>query len=280
MRMDRKIAALRSVKEGKTLISPMHRCIFLFAAAFAGSSHAAILIQDNFNDATAPHINGRAPSVNLVNSSSWVASEAVDAAVLDGSGQLVMGTNFNRTAGISLGADYFTTNPGIYELSYTVTHPEAYGNSWVGFGFTGGLNTLQNLTHESNAAGPWLFYRASGQVNVRPNGATGTVTLGTDYTGGAPVTFRFVLNTLATQWSYDLYVNDVIQDLNGGSAGTSRTYASGANPALSHIVIGTGSSGGTGISTGDNFTFSVVPEPSHALMLVASAGMFALRRRR
>lgn len=258
----------------------MTRLILSFIA-IAGSAHAAILIQDNFNDATAAHINGRAPSTNLVNSNNWIASETVDAAKLDGSGQLIVGTGNNRTAGISLGANYFTTNPGIYELSYTITHPSNYGNSWVGFGFTGGLITEQNLTDSETAAGPWLFYRANGQVNVRPSGGTtGNVLLSTTYPAGAPVTFKFVLNTIAAQWAYDLYVNDVLQDLNGSSAGTSYTYASGSNPALGYVAIGTGASGTSGTSTGDNFTFALVPEPSHALMLVASAGLFALRRRR
>lgn len=258
----------------------MIRSILPCLCAFSASAQAAILIQDNFNDATELHINGRAPSTNLVNSNNWVASQTADASKLTGSGQLVVSTSLNRTAGISLGDNYFTTNPGIYELSYTITHPENYGASWVGFGFTGGLTTGQNLTDSGNAAGPWLFYRANGLVNVRPNGATGTVLLPTTYTAGTPVTFKFVLNTIATQWSYDLYVNDVIQDLNGNAAGTSHTYASGANPVLNHIAIGTGASGTSGTSTGDNFTFALVPEPSHALMLVASAGLFALRRRR
>jgi hypothetical protein len=246
----------------------------------AGSAHAAILIQDNFNDATAAHINKRIPSTNLVNSSNWTATETAGALKLDGSGQLMLGTNNNRTAGISLGSNYFTTNPGIYELSYTITHPSNYGGSWVGFGFTAGLTTEQNLTDSGNAAGPWLFYRANGDVNVRPGGGTtGNVLLSTTYTAGAPVTFRFVLNTIASQWTFDLYANGVLQDLNGSSAGTSYTYAN-SNPALSYIAIGTGASGTSGTSTGDNFTFALVPEPSHALMLVASAGLFALRRRR
>lgn len=259
----------------------MIRSILPCLCAFSASAQAAILIQDNFNDATAAHINGRAPSTNLVNSSNWTATEAADAMKLDGSGQLILGTNNNRTAGISLGSNYFTTNPGIYELSYTITHPSNYGNSWVGFGFTVGLTTEQNLTDSGTAAGPWLFYRANGDVNVRPGGGTtGNVLLSTTFTAGAPVTFRFVLNTIATQWTYDLYVNGVPQDVNGGSAGTSYTYASGSNPALGYVAIGTGASGTSGTSTGDNFTFALVPEPSHALMLVASAGLFALRRRR
>lgn len=262
----------------------MNRYFFLTFIAATGFSHSAILIQDNFDDAsTTASINGRAPSLNLVNSNNWVARDTATSIFGNGAGGVSMDTSLNQMGAISLGANYFTTNPGIYQLSYTITHPSNYGASWVGFGFTGGLNVSENFTDTENAAGPWMFHRANGQVIVRANGPGGTgftVTLPNTYAFGSSHTFIFELDTTNPQWSYNLYANGVIQDLNGAAAGTAFTYGAGANPAITNLAIGTGASGGTGTSTGDNFTFAVVPEPSHAVMLVVSAGMLAMRRRR
>jgi len=262
----------------------MNRYLFLTFIAATGFAHSAILIQDNFDDAsTSATINGRTPSLNLVNSNNWVArtTETSPTSINgNGSGGISMATNLNQMGGISLGTDYFTTNPGIYQLSFTISHPSNYGSSWVGFGFTGGLNVSQNFTHVDNAAGPWMFYRANGEVIVRSTGPGGSFTLTTNYAAPDPQTFMFELDTTNPQWSYNLYVNGQVQDLNGSTAGTAFTYAAGTNPAITHLAIGTGSSTGSGTSTGDNFTFALVPEPSHAVMLVASAGMLALRRRR
>jgi hypothetical protein len=262
----------------------MNRYLYLTFIAATGFAHSAILIQDNFDGAsTSASIDGRTPSLNLVNSNNWVARPAATSIFGNGSGGISMDTSLNQMGGISLGAGYFTTNPGIYQLSYTISHPSNYGASWVGFGFSGGLNTAENFTHADNAAGPWMLYRANGQVIVRANGPGGTglsVTLPTTYAAGTSHTFMFELDASNPQWSYNLYVDGVAQDLNGATSGTAFTYGAGSNPAITNLAIGTGFSGTGGISTGDNLTFALVPEPSHAVMLVVSAGMLALRRRR
>ena len=262
----------------------MIRYLFPTLLAATGLAHSAILIQDNFDDAsTSSSINGRAPGLNLVNSSTWVARPAptTPTAIFgNGAGGVSMDTTLNQMAGLSLGSGYFATNPGIYQLSYTINHPSNYGASWVGFGFAGGLNVSENFTHADNAAGPWMFYRANGQVVVRATGPGGSVTLPGTYDFGTAHTFMFELDTTNPQWSYNLYVDGVAQDLNGATAGTAFTYGVGANPTITNLAIGTGFSGTGGTSTGDNLTFAVVPEPSHAVMLLVSAGAFALRRRR
>ncbi len=270
------------MKHTSTLL-PVNRCFFLTFIAATGFAHSAILLQDDFDLAsTSASINGRAPSLNLVNSNNWVARPAATPSAIfgNGSGGVSMDTTLNQMAGISLGSNYFTTNPGVYQISYTITHPTNYGASWVGFGFTGGLNVSENFTHADNAAGPWMFYRANGQVIVRATGSGGSVTLSSTYAAAAPRTFMFELDTTNPQWSYNLYVDGVVQDLNGATAGTAFTYAAGANPNITNLAIGTGFSTAGGTSTGDNFTFTLVPEPSHAVMLGVSAGMLALRRRR
>jgi len=258
----------------------MNRYFFLASIAATGFVHSAILIQDNFDGAsTSSSINERAPSLNLVNSNNWVARPAPTTIFGNGTGGVSMDTSLNQMGAISLGTNYFTTNPGVYQLSYTIKHPTSYGDSWIGFGFTGGLNVEQNFTNVDNAAGPWMFYRASGAVIVRSTGSGGSVTL-SSLAAGSSNTFMFELDTTSAQWSYNFYVNGQVQDLNGAAAGTAFTYGVGANPNITNLAIGTGFLNGGGTSTGDNFTFALVPEPSHVVMLAVSAGMLALRRRR
>lgn len=258
----------------------MNRYLLLSSLALIGSAHSAILIQDNFDNASTADINTRPPSTNTLNSSNWVARTTTGSLFGNGSGGISMNIAQNQTAAIALPSGYLAANPGIYQLSLTITHPSDVPTSWVGFGFTGGVNVSENFTHAENAAGPWLFYRGSGAVSVRP-AATGGTVLSNTLAAQTSHTFVLELNTTGAQWSYDLYIDGVIQDANGaGTAGNTFTYGAGANPNINNIAIGTGFASGTGTATIDNFTFALVPEPSHALMLVASAGLLAVRRKR
>lgn len=253
---------------------------FAFALFAAAPLHASVVIQDNFDtlieDAT---INGRTLSTNTVNSNNWAGPTATDAMYGDGSGGLELNTVLNRSSFLSMGTGYFAANPGVYQLSLTITHPSSYGASWIGFGFTAGANVSANLTDTTTTnAGPWMFFRASGQVNIRSSSGTAVISpyvIGVD----SPVTFTLKLDTTSsTNWLLDFLVNGTPVDLNGGTAGTSANYAPRSD--LSYIAISTGFSTAGGLSTADNFTLDFVPVPEPgATVLAGVAGVLFLTRR-
>lgn len=249
------------------------------------SSASTILVQDNFNSLTeGTGLNGRTNFTNNTGISglTWTTRTSGTPMVGAEGGALSVFAQL-QTSGLRLD-DYIANNPGIYRLSMDITHATgASGDGWVGFGFargrdTLGINTGENLTHGDNQGGPWMFYRASGEVNIRRNSGNNAVPSLTGYTAGTLHNFAIEIDTTPTQWTMRFLIDGVAQDLNGVSvAGDAYTYGSGANPTLRHLTI---SSSGNGVTpTVDNFTFELIPEPG-SMALGGIAGLLLLGRRR
>jgi hypothetical protein len=277
-------------------LKPIQR-IFPLAAlatlALAASSQAAILISDNFDSvAAAAGLNNRTPTFvdPLAGTPVWQASSANFLG--NGAGGLTAsyGSTVSVSAGLNLGAGFFSTNKGVYEISTTITHPTSASASasWIGLGFATGLNTSVNLTQAGTAGQPWMIYRLNGNTVVFSGaGAAGDLTSGganTATTGailGDSNVFTLRLDTSGAAWTVDAFADGFQLDLNGATAGRTFTYT--VNPTISHVVLSSGVNvDTTATSTVDNFSLSfvAVPEPTSALLLVAGAGMFGLRRRR
>jgi hypothetical protein len=252
------------------------------------SAPAAILLSDDFNTVVSgANINGRTPNVNNVNSNNWVASTATFLG--NGSGGLsatATSTTPGRSASIDLGADYLANNPGIYEMSLTITQPTSTALSWLGFGFSQGNDVAQNLV--GNNGNPWMLFRLNGSVNVYggagvsnqltnggstvPNPAT--VTAPRD----VPNVFTLLLDTSVPNWTLNASINGVPVDVNGSDPGLAYTFVT--NPTLSrYATFSAGYNTAAGTGTIDNFSLSVtpIPEPSSVALALSGLGWLTWR---
>lgn len=260
------------------------------ALAVAGQAGAAVLIADNFDDvASGASLAGRVPASTL-NGAAWIAPATNLTG--NGTGGLSANSANGNTAGLNLGAGFFTANPGVYELSVDITQPSSSPSdqSWLGFGFAQGtsasnftsLNTGDNLVNSRGA--PWLLHRLNGAeiVFAGPGNTNTALSLPSgSVSTGVTHNFRLVLDTTGAQWTVNGFLDGVQQDLNGAAAGSTYTYA--ANPTDTHFVaIGTGLNGTGTVGTIDNFSFSgpvPVPEPAGVGLAFAAAALLAGRRR-
>ncbi len=209
------------------------------------------------NDGTDP-LNGTTPTVTL-GTNTWAASDWRE----NGTAPTSTSTNDDDSAFLA----FTPTGGAIYTLSATLTQPSGgSGTGWAAIGFTGGNATTASFFN--NSAAPWMLWRPSSASAANEV----TTFLGTGTGGGASegaftgtATFDIVLNTEATAWTAEWFVN-----------GTSvRTETYGTNPTITHIGLGRENGQSSDFS---NFSLTQIPEPSSALL--GGLGMLALLRRR
>lgn len=256
--------------------------------ACAPLAEAVTLIQDSFDTLSLDeNLNGRTPDVSLAGGT-WLTNSINLRG--DGDGGVKAFYNFSRSISIDLGSGYFTTNPGIYQLSMSLKSHEADANSWVGIGFTENAMDSSSLSTQGNGARAWMMMRQSGQVNVYAGpGTTNALTNGTGLPSIATDntvahTFTLVLDTSQPNWTLQLLVDGTAVGL--GVAGNTTYTFDGELSDLQYLMIGA-SQGGvdspSGVATIDDFSFSgppPVPEPSSvALIAFSGAGCFLRKRR-
>ena len=262
--------------------SPALSVIGLFSVFFPLQADAVTIIGDSFNTGLALNasVNGRTPDVSLTGST-WVTNTTLISG--DGAGGLKVSYSDTRNIALDLGANYFINNPGIYELSLTITSPAAESSgSWIGFGFTQGQGNSLSPASASVAGQPWLVYRQNGGIDVfagpqntnsLTNGAgqpTSTASQGT------PHTFTLRLDTSATDWTLQYLLDGTLMDL--GTNG-SQTHTFTTQPTIQYLMVSMGGGTAAGTGTVDNFSFISVPEPGTAFLAGLSALTLLSRRR-
>ncbi len=265
-----------------TSAPPVLTIIGLISALFSLQAGAVTIISDSFNTGIALNagVNGRTPDVSLTGSK-WVTNSTLISG--DGAGGLKVAYSDTRNIALDLGANYFVNNPGIYELSLTITTPAAESSaSWIGFGFTQGQANSASPASANIAGQPWMVYRQNGGIDVFAGPQnTNALTNGAGQpaptaTKGIPHTFTLRLNTSAAQWTLQYLLDGTLMDL---GANGSQTHTFTTQPTIQYLMVsmGGGAAGGTG--TIDNFSFISVPEPGSALLAGLTPLTLLYRRR-
>lgn len=163
----------------------------------------------------------------------------------------------------------FTAEAGkIYALSADLNNISTASFDSVWLGFRDDRSGTAAFT-TNNATAARVFRRADGDYTIRTEDGTGSLV----ETSGSG-TMKLVLDTTESAWTITTYWNDEL-------AGATYTYTE--NPDITHV--GFGFSGG-GVeeptqfdNTVNNFSLTVIPEPSTlGLLTASSAGLLLLRR--
>lgn len=256
---------------------------------FATSSHAATLFADNFNRADDAGLNastdGKSGSLGALNwlvrnggagGNSFISDNTLRLGEnqSDGSGNSGFATaylNHNFIDGIITTGGEFTVSVDLSNTSIT-----AGGTRFTGFTVGNSLSEVENWNRNTPAYTSDFFigYDPTGtkQVKIFTNGSgTDDYEQGIDLSAGATLSVRFSgisnFNTGSTV-TYEAFINGgtAVKTGNFNWSGTNENYLN----VFSNYTHNSG--------TLDNYSVTVIPEPSAALL--GGLGMLALLRRR
>jgi len=234
--------------------------LVLALTAAPRQADASVIYQEDFADDTGgPGLHGTKP--NDAGTETWVAANWSETGTL------------STTAEDSNAFLPFTPVAGnVYTLTATLNPDVATDapSHWLALGFTADDLTTSDFWEGTNAAAPWVLFRAQ---DAFPNVIT-TFT-GTGVTGAAAhdltpdkvgaVEFAIELDTTSASWTAEWFED-------GNSL---RTHTYTTNPTITHVGFGAHTIDGS-VS---GFSLVVVPEPA-TMSLLALGGLAILRRRR
>lgn len=243
-----------------------------------------IIIEETFTRDEGEVVRNTAPETGPAN---WTGSQGY---VVNATGQLEGTTSGSgHLMGISLGADYFTDNPAIYELSADVEFSaESSDNTYfISIGFTENMNSSPgaNRSHLSTSdirfvGQPAIALRGNGEAEVTlglstlVNGTVGQFAPGQSYN------LRLVLDTTLSNWTVDAFVDATQLDLNGAESGSTYTYATNPTATLFAGISSNIGAANTAEGTLDNFKLQVIPQPGPASLLLVGIMVMGFQRRR
>lgn len=243
-------------------------------------THAAVIFSDDFSGG-ATDLNGTAPDTRP-GSETWVSASESATALFQADGSFAGGstTSMGGTATLA-----FTPEQGkIYTLDTSLSFTVGGSGSWFALGFAKGQNETAGASNRFSApAGDvvgraWSYFRNNtnnpGAAMDGTNSSGAWTTLFPETSGNtAAIDMRIVLDTTAgaTNWTATWFAKK--------SADTNYITVRAADlltediDSVGFAVSGNGSSGTVG-----NFSLTVIPEPSAALL--GAFGMLGLLRRR
>lgn len=239
-------------------------------ALLSVSSQAAIIYQDDFNFTGS--LNGRTPT-QTTGGATWTSSDTIWTA--DGS---------SLNPGVATRTAYLPFQPQngmIYELTARMSNASSNNANWISLGFNQneapGITT--NFTGSEGIGTVILRENGQNQTYSGPNVSgvgSGTGLTIPGYAADTFYEFKIVLNTMGTNWTFDVYRDGTQLDVNGtGTAGLTHTWTT--NPTIGSVQLSSNSSSGS--ARYDYFSLEAIPEPSSVLSL-AAAGLLGLIRRR
>ena len=233
----------------------------------AASVNAAVIYNETFSGAGADPLNGSSPDTGA---NQWVASSDWKA-----DGSIAGSTSADGKDDDSAFLSFTPTSGNVYTLSAVVSQPTSgqQDTSWMAIGFT-----ADNVTgnHTSNAgffsspnnASPWMLYRRNAEVKTFDGPGTSGTNISEGNFGGG-LTMSIELDTTATQWSAEWFVN--------GSSVRSKVFVS--NPIITNVGFGR-EDGVTSTISSFSLTTAAVPEPSSAALIGLGGLVLILRRRK
>lgn len=198
---------------------------------------ADVIYEDDFSGSSSVNLNGQAPDVRPGTETWQVLETGYTTWKSDGSIE-VPAANQNRNALLP-----FTPESGkVYTLSLTM-NPQNSDYFSVGFTGTGSLNGSFTSSTEP-AAAPWMFIQYDHTLVSRTYygpGISGNLGVYPSAEGwGATVAVSIVLNTMASHWSVEWFINSE----------SVRTYTYPENPTINYVGFGRQ---GRASGTVDNF---------------------------
>lgn len=242
----------------------------LLLLPLASVASGAVIV-DNFNDLTAgTALNGRTFTAEG-DTYTWNARAPF---IGSASGSVTFNSSITTMRG-TFGIPQVVTG-NIYELSADVFVENTASTAWISIGFTSISTTDQTFASDTGAATGAIFLRGNGEAFVRVINTASNTGMQT-FTAGTSHNLRVVLDTTVDMgWTLAAYVDGVQLDLGGPD----KLYTYSANRTITRAGISVSSNGIGQGSTVDNFSLTVVPEPSPAISLsLAGIAILVLRRR-
>jgi len=223
--------------------------------AISPASAATVLYFDDFSGDVANNLHATTPDTSI-GTNTWIANSDWKA-----DGSISVGGSKNAFL------PFVPTVGLIYTLTATLDKPVGLGASpWGAIGFTNDtLGSSANATFwgGSNAAGPWMLYRANND-QISTFAGTGTANSASHTSFNGTQTLTIVLDTTDTNWKAEWFV---------GTASL-RQFTYTTNPTISYVGIGSENAE----NNFSSFSLSVIPEPRAALL--GGLGLLILLRRR
>jgi hypothetical protein len=269
-----------------TTLKTMQTSLVTFAMSalmlYATSADAQTLIYSNAFAGSGSALNGSAVTYSSGAFGSGSVWQAGNLFLDNGQVNSLVGGSAN---GQAAWLPFTPTSGNIYTATVTILNNNP---DWIAFGFlpalpAGGDWTATDFSvrHSNNGAYAWgLLRNSTGQSQQLFNGpgtGNGTGISGDIVSATAPVTFSIVLDTTASTWTAEYF-------LNGIQEGGAFDLAAGATTAIGGIGFSrTQNSTATTGGTLSDFTLTVeaAPEPSTlALCGMGLAGLFAVTHRK
>ena len=256
-----------------------HTLIAGFAALTPAALPAATIFYDDFSGGTG-NLNGTAPDTRP-GTETWVSASQTTTALFRANGAFTGGSTSSIGGTATLA---FTPEQGkVYTLDATLSFTVAGSGSWFGLGFAQGQNATASANNRflgGDVIGrAWSFFRnntnnPTAAMDALASSAVWT-TLFPEASGNTQtIDLRVVLNTSAGagNWTATWYARETGDPTYITVRATADLLTEDID-SVGFAVSGSGMSG-----TVDNFSLTVVPEPS--AMFLGTLGLLGLLRRR
>ena len=235
-------------------------------AGLAGTASASIIYQDNFTGGTA-NLDGAAPTIDHGASTVWTAGGTNGPGNGAGAG---VGWQDNGSTSFSgnSGSAYLLFKPSIGNIYTLAGGLDVASGNWMSIGFVKSPVTTNPLY--GSGAYAWALMTPGGGAAEYPGPDQTNAGVGFTGTSGTN-TISIVLDTMATQWTYQVFDN-------GTSVAPAASFATN-QPTIT--AVGFGNSDSTGTVSGFELSSAAVPEPaSLGLAAVGAMGLLLLKRRK
>ncbi|MFA7345234.1 MAG: hypothetical protein WC003_13100 [Terrimicrobiaceae bacterium] len=255
------------IQNCKKMVSTLIAGVVL--AGLAGSVSAQTIIYSDGFTGSAGSLNGRAPETRSgtdggSGSATWVTSGPGTISLTGGGMASIPVVGGGSPSYATL--PFVPTSGKVYELTVDLNPINAANSNWLAMGFSSG--TTPSIANSV----PWMLYREEGDGNAFNQGTSSTFgSFGTVGSTSDPMKITFTLDTTQAAWSATLSVFNLTTQT-AVVVGTP-TFNYGGSLGIQSVFI---SAWAGGAGDFDNFSLSVVPEPSTCALLLGGIGIVSV----